>query len=523
MNYRLLKHTFQLMQNRKRFPKLYSLLITSICFLLLSSCASKFPVSEYDKLESHAYSYQSDSKLGEFFSEEKNSNNNYSGFYPLSKGHDALLARIAIIEAAEVSIDVQYYIYRSDESSQLMTWRLFEAAQRGVKVRLLLDDMQSRSDENLANLSAHPNIEVRLFNPFRSRKLKGLDFLHDFGRVNHRMHNKSLTVDGVTTIMGGRNIGNEYFSVGSNVEFSDLDLLIVGPVVSETGEQFDQYWNHSHSIPIEWLTVAGTSYNADEVKKWAVEAQLRQKFEHGKYNFAALPFYQQLKQGDLSLLWGKGRLIYDSPDKITSGESDLIRGIQELLDDSRQSLFLVSPYFVPTESGTQAMVEAAKNGKFITIITNSLASNDVVAVHGWYSKYRKQLIESGVHIWEVKSNAKFTSTWSITGSSRSSLHAKLILIDIEKLMVGSMNWDPRSARTNTEMAVIIKNQAYSQKAFDAIHDELRRNAYFLTIENKQIVWHDLKNQTRFNTEPKASFLQKLVAWVSGVLPVEDLL
>ena len=181
------------------------------------------------------------------------SNPNKTAFYPLGDGQAALLARLAIIESAQKTVDVQYYIYRDDATSHLLTWYLYQAAERGVRVRLLLDDMQKRDDQFLANLSAHPNVEVRLFNTFGNRSFKPLSFLTDFDRLNRRMHNKSIIADGVFAITGGRNIGDEYFSANNNVEFGDFDLLMMGKVIPQVSRQFDEYWNSKPATPIEML------------------------------------------------------------------------------------------------------------------------------------------------------------------------------------------------------------------------------------------------------------------------------
>ncbi|MCW8335841.1 phospholipase D-like domain-containing protein, partial [Vibrio sp. DBSS07] len=195
-------------------------------FLLLGAGCASTNFSDFpDKTESYHVEYQQGSQLDDFFAQPSTFPKDYTGFYPLEKGHDALLTRLALIESAQTTLDVQYYIYRSDETSQLISWRLYEAAERGVRVRLLLDDMQKRSDKGMAYINAHPNIEIRLFNPHQYRTTRGLAFLTDFDRLNRRMHNKSLTADNIASIVGGRNIGNEYFSFESSVEFGDFDVL----------------------------------------------------------------------------------------------------------------------------------------------------------------------------------------------------------------------------------------------------------------------------------------------------------
>ncbi|MGR5484591.1 phospholipase D-like domain-containing protein [Vibrio alfacsensis] len=489
--------------------------------ILISACSSIQPRDPSEKSTSFQYGYQEDSSLAKFFGSDNREPKTNTGFYPLNQGHDALLARIALIESAGKSLDLQYYIYRNDETSQLITWRLYEAAQRGVRIRLLLDDMQKRNDAGMAELNAHPNIEIRLFNPHQYRDARLFAFANDFERLNRRMHNKALIADSVSAIVGGRNIGNEYFSFESNVEFGDFDLMLYGETVQQTADQFDLYWNSLYAIPMEWI-VPGSEKVSDEIIQAQVKKlQLKEKFSTGTYNFKELTLYQKLQQGTLKLYWGRGRVWFDLPDKIATQESQLVDNLSELLASIEHSFVLISPYFVPTESGTKALAEAAKRGVNITIITNSLASNDVFAVHGWYAKYRKDLVEAGIQLWEVKASASIKNKWSLTGSSRSSLHAKAMLIDEHTLFVGSMNWDPRSAELNTEMAVVIEQPEYVQESLHQLPQQLRANAYQIILRDGDIAWLDVTTGETLHSEPEASVWRKMGAWFSGILPIED--
>lgn len=501
--------------------RLLSKAILGSLLLLVSACSSIQPKDPSEKSTSFQLGYQEDSALAEFFESYGKDPKSETAFYPLNQGNDALLGRIALIESAEKSLDLQYYIYRSDETSQLMTWRLYEAAKRGVRVRLLLDDMQKRNDAGMAELNAHPNIEIRLFNPHQYRDARVFALASDFERLNRRMHNKALIADSVSAIVGGRNIGNEYFSFESNVEFGDFDVMLFGEVVTQTADQFDLYWNSIYAVPMEWIVP-----EADKVADRAIQAQVRtleleEKFSTGPYNFKELDLYEELQQGNLKLYWGKGEVWFDLPDKIATQESQLIANLGELLENVDSSFVLISPYFVPTESGTKALTDAAKRGIDITIVTNSLASNDVFAVHGWYAKYREDLVKAGIKLWEVKASAKIKSKWSLTGSSRASLHAKLMMIDENKLFVGSMNWDPRSAELNTEMAVVIEQPEYVQKQQSVLPEQLKENAYQVVLQDGDITWLDLETGEVFDSEPEASVWRKMGAWFSGILPIED--
>lgn len=501
--------------------RLLSKAILGSLLLLVSACSSIQPKDPSEKSTSFQLGYQEDSALAEFFESYGKDPKSETAFYPLNQGNDALLGRIALIESAEKSLDLQYYIYRSDETSQLLTWRLYEAAKRGVRVRLLLDDMQKRNDAGMAELNAHPNIEIQLFNPHQYRDARVFALASDFERLNRRMHNKALIADSVSAIVGGRNIGNEYFSFESNVEFGDFDVMLFGEVVTQTADQFDLYWNSIYAVPMEWIVP-----EADKVADRAIQAQVRtleleEKFSTGPYNFKELDLYEELQQGNLKLYWGKGEVWFDLPDKIATQESQLIANLGELLENVDSSFVLISPYFVPTESGTKALTDAAKRGIDITIVTNSLASNDVFAVHGWYAKYREDLVKAGIKLWEVKASAKIKSKWSLTGSSRASLHAKLMMIDENKLFVGSMNWDPRSAELNTEMAVVIEQPEYVQKQQSVLPEQLKENAYQIVLKDGDIAWLDLETGEVFDSEPEASVWRKMGAWFSGILPIED--
>jgi putative cardiolipin synthase len=496
-----------------------------LLIVTLSGCvSSSIDPSRYEKQSSYTIINDEPTKLDLYFAREVASHSliDETGFHPLDKGHDALLARLAIIETAQSSIDVQYYIFRDDEAGNLIAWRLFEAAERGVRVRLLLDDMQKYDDNDLLRFSSHPNIEVRMFNPHHLRSARGIAMLSDFERLNHRMHNKSLTVDGVVSIIGGRNVGNEYYSIESTVEFSDLDLMMVGKAVRQVNRQFDLYWNSDYSVPIEWIAPnQDLRYTDADVEAWVNELGLEAKFSGGQYDFAKLPLYNDLVNGTVELYWGTGDLLYDLPNKPDSKQSTLIDSLSVVLDDSKTSLVFISPYFVPTEQGTKELINAVEQGLEIIIITNSLASNDVFAVHGWYAKYREDLVKGGVELWEVKSSAEIKKNWSLTGSSRSSLHTKAMVIDKRKVFVGSMNLDPRSAHLNTEMGVVIEQPEYAQKVYDTIAKEIPKTAYELKMVDGDLVWFDHSTRDTLTSEPDASIWRRMGAWFSGILPIEE--
>ncbi|GAM78016.1 cardiolipin synthetase [Vibrio ishigakensis] len=335
------------------------------------------------------------------------------------------------------------------------------------------------------------------------------------------MHNKSITADNVSSIVGGRNIGNEYFSYDTSVEFGDFDLLLYGNTVEQVAGQFDQYWNSDFAIPVEWIFETDEVITAEDVKQTVLTERLEEQFTTGAYDITKLDLHRKLVNNELPLYWGEGKLLYDLPDKVGTQNSQLIDDLTLILEDVEDNVVIISPYFVPTELGTQHLVEAVQSGKQVTIITNSLASNDVFAVHGWYAKYREDLIEGGVKLWEIKSTAKFKSKWSMTGSGRSSLHAKVMFFDDRYLFVGSMNWDPRSALHNTEMAVIIDQADFVLENEIELFNELDKYAYQLKIRDGDLVWVDNMTQEVFESEPDASIWLRMGAWMAGILPIEE--
>lgn len=499
-------------------------IIILIYCVLLTACASSLSEVGRDKVASYHQGYIPDSALAKYFASlQADDHHDKTGFYALSTGDEALLARIALIESAQHSLDLQYYIFSGDETSQIVLWRLYEAAKRGVKIRLLLDDMQSRDDQILAQLDAHPNIEIRLFNPRLNRASRVFAFLSDFSRLNYRMHNKSLTADGVATIVGGRNIGNEYFSFNNAVEFGDFDLLMVGTAVEQTAQQFDLYWNSEPSIPVTSLVELKADPTPSTLDDYFSAADLKAPFQNGQYDVSRLALFEQLKQGTLVLHWGHARLLYDLPDKVNHHSMVLAQEIGQDFRSAKHSIVVVSPYFVPTEAGTQALIYAAQRGVDIMIVTNSLASNDVFAVHGWYAKYREDLLRHGIKLWEIKASAEIKRQWSLIGSQRASLHAKMLVIDNTELIVGSMNWDPRSTHLNTEMAVSIVQPTYATLLVEKLDEGIKSAAYELRLEDGEIVWFDRESGERFTHEPEASVWRRMGSWLSGVLPIESLL
>src|SRR5690606_33607887 len=321
-----------------------------------------------------------------------------SGIYPLLEGRDAFAARLLLARAAERSIDAQYYIWRNDLTGHLLFSALYDAAERGVRVRLLLDDNRTGGlDPLLAALDAHPNIEIRLFNPFTMRRLRLLQYVTDFSRVNRRMHNKSFTVDNQVTIIGGRNVGDEYFDAAplGELAFADLDVLAVGPVVGSVSEQFDEYWKSDSAYPADRLLapVPGASAPALFSPRPA-EAEWLAAVRSSR-------LLEELLEGTLELVWAPTRMISDHPAKglgLAPPETHFPQVLVEALGPPQAELDLVSPYLVPGTAGMDTFVSIATRGVRVRVLVNSLEATDVRAVHAGYAKRRHALLAAGVEL-----------------------------------------------------------------------------------------------------------------------------
>ena len=384
-----------------------------------------------------------------------------SGVAFLSDGMDAFAARAMVTEHAGRSLDLQYYIWHDDLIGHLMAKALYDAAERGVRVRILLDDMNAKDkDALMMALDAHPNIELRLYNPFRNRSglARTLELVQRAFSVNHRMHNKSWIADGRIAIVGGRNIGEEYFSARQDVNFRDLDLLVAGEAVKQANTIFDDYWNSDTAVPIRALA-------------FYTEPQLRlliRESEHEARLDSAKPYLERVARSQaqrsyyrdaLDLHWsGEVEIASDPPMKHRRDDQAgwLVTRLVEELESTRHKALLISPYFVPGEDGTEGLGAMVARGAQVGVITNSLAANDVAAVHSGYMHYRAPLLRSGVQLYELKSRGNVDGG-GLFGSSGASLHTKAFMIDDQRGFVGSFNLDPRSAYLNTEMGVLFND------------------------------------------------------------------
>jgi putative cardiolipin synthase len=471
-----------------------------------------------------------DGAIDEVVGQAETSHPGQSGFRLVSDGREAFAIRHLTARAAARSLDVQTYIWHDDLTGLVLATALLDAAERGVKVRLLLDDVDARAKQyTMAALDTHPNIEIRVFNPLASRSgtlSMAFEFLGNFGRLNHRMHNKSWIADNRLAVVGGRNLGDEYFSASDDVNFVDLDFAMIGPVVRDVSASFDRFWNSAASYPVAVLQKDALG----EADLQALKDRFGPAYEKAKQS----PYAESLQRddairrmtsGDWPMTWTREyRFVSDEPLKARQEEtierSAVAVALRDAIQETQRSLSIISPYFVPGESATEALAGMARAGKQVGILTNSLAANDVAAVHGGYSRYRKDLLKGGVSLWELKPEGGAAIDSSLFGSSGASLHTKALSIDGEVLFVGSFNLDPRSAMLNTEQGVLVGSPELARQLEDLFGRKAApESAWRVSLVDGGLRWSDGKEE--FDDEPLASAGRRFQAWFARVFPIES--
>ncbi len=518
--------------------RLYFLHLIVIFFpmLFLSSCA-RLP-DNFDRTTSFAILNTENTKLGQGATRILDSSSNESAFLLLGNGLDAFVARVALAQSAEKSIDAQYYLLQKDMIGQLFVDQLLIAADRGVRVRLLVDDMDMESREaGTAVLDSHPNIEVRLFNPFGRNTNRLFQYFTGFGKQTRRAHNKSFTVDSVATILGGRNIGNEYFVADPDTAFLDLDVLGVGPVASIVSGSFDLYWNHELSFPISSLVKKLPSTEQINIQL----AEFKNYISDQEDSFYAQSLSESnlakaLKNYEVQFTKAKSSVVWDHPDKLVNDEKSrsnhLITDLAQHLNNTSRELLIISPYFIPGKSGITFFKALRDKGVRVVVLTNSLSSTDVSVVHAGYANYRKALLRMGVELYELNRNLKRDRKKNTTKTgfyqSKTSLHAKTFVLDREKTFIGSLNLDARSLVHNTEIGVIIESEEISGRIASFIEKEIGKLAFRLELKTSHdnlqyIVWHGIVDgkQTSISVEPYTGFWQRFFVGFMRILPIES--
>jgi len=496
--------------------------------LLLAACASAPPRPELAREDTLPATSQATGLDARVQAESAN-HPGASGFRLVFDGVEAFALRAASARAAGRSLDLQYYIWHNDTTGRLLANELLQAADRGVRVRLLLDDMDARAENfALAGLDAHPNIEVRVYNPYGSREGgKFMETMAGAKRLNRRMHNKAWIADNRVALAGGRNIGDEYFAASDSTNFFDLDFLALGPAVADLSHSFDEYWNSPAAYPISALS-PGLANEASLQQLRAKAADTLAQDRQSAY-VRALPQaqpVQRLLAGELPLQWSpRWQVLADAPMKsLAPGEapvqSRVLEGLRAAMQQAHSEITLVSPYFVPGEQGTATLVAQDAAGKRVSILTNSLAANDVAAVHGGYSRYRKPLLAGGVELFELKPTAGASENKSWFGSSGASLHTKAALFDRTRVFVGSFNLDPRSVSLNCEQGMLV-DDAELGRELQAKYEAATSGRFAWRLGRDaqgDLTWSDDAGTSA--KEPQASFGRKLQSWMTRVLPLE---
>ena len=551
-------------------PKCLTLLAGAFIALLLTGCAASLP-KDVERPVSTALSQPQSTELGLFVSQARpaRAKPDASAFALISGPRHALSSRMALVENAQKTLDLQYYAIHADQSTGRLLRAVVQAARRGVRVRVLLDDFHSTGpDAQVMRLAFVPNVEMRMFNPLAGSRASTIGrawtLLTDFQRAQQRMHNKLFVADNTLAVIGGRNLGDAYFDASNVGNFVDLDVLAAGPIVKDLSLSFDRYWNNVRAYPVQSLISEPdllklkTQFDQEDASGKAEPAQGAADPENGSLNLNQIPW-----------IWAQAMVLADSPTKIPAEGAErtaadesfeaavlkaddanslpplaapalnaesVVDGLLALIRSARRDLLVVSPYFVPGPEIMDAFRTARSKGVRIRVLTNSLASNDAPLAHAGYARHRKALLEMGIELHEMRSEAANVSSalraggtgssGGSSGASRAMLHTKLLVIDGRLVAVGSMNLDMRSRLQNTEIAVLIASRRFSQLASDSIDESLPENSWRVDLNPKgQLVWRAPQDSGLSDSysEPDASLGLRLMLQLLGPLAPDSLL
>jgi cardiolipin synthase C len=518
--------------------------IAALSAALLAACATMPPGADYPKEASTALAHPDETSIGRSVEALAKAHRGLSGFRLFASGSDAFAVRVQMAKRAERTLDVQYFIFKDDDTGQLLMRAMLHAASRGVRVRILMDDTQARGqDDRVALLAANPNVEVRLYNPFYYRgsipALRYAEFALTMSRLDYRMHNKLFVVDNSIAIVGGRNVGDEYFDMGDAPQFGDYDVFAMGPIVRNLSKSFDAYWNSSLSIPVHALY--GDKPAASKLE------QLKQQLDEHQQALQQSDEQRAVRSGkplagllanDSSLVWAKAEVLVDSPDKASVEDGDeagslFRRRLLEAAAEVKNELLIVSPYFVPGEKGEALLERLRARGVRVRVLTNSLLSTDVPAVHAGYRNYREPLLKAGVELYEVKPlPGKPQPRGGILKSPSSgqfSLHAKAFVFDGKRIFIGSANFDRRSLHLNTEIGLMIDSAELAKQVtmrFDTIANPA--NSFVLALQKSadgspHLVWKSVRDGQPivYANEPGDDRTRELLVDLYALLPLED--
>jgi putative cardiolipin synthase len=510
-----------------RAPRfLYGFLACAAIAGAVASGCSSLP-SHDRRVPSLALTNTAGTRLGAAAGELTAAHPGRSGYYPLADGRDAFAARALLAREAQRSLDVQYYIWHDDTTGRLLFNSLRAAADRGVRVRLLLDDNHTGDiDKTLQSLDAHPNIQVRVFNPFQMRYARTLSLLTDFSRLNHRMHNKSFTADNQVSVVGGRNVGDEYFGAGDELLFVDLDVMAIGPIVQAVSRQFDLYWNSQSAYPLASLVLP----DEHGAMQWPLpESPAARAYQEA---IRRSPFVDQLIRRELPIEWASTRFVTDPPEKAlgrANVAATVAPQLKALFGDPKREINLVSPYFVPAKSAETTFAAMARSGVKVRILTNSLEGIDTPILHAGYIKWRKDLLAAGVSLYEMRGAERHEQPkgdGGTLGGSANALHAKTFEIDGERIFVGSFNLDQRSVALNTELGLIIESRNLAQRLGTLMREKVPGLSYEVRLgPDGKLYWLERRDGKviRHDTEPGASAWRRASVTFLSWLPIDWLL
>lgn len=485
---------------------------------------------------SFAYESTQGSSLGEVVQPlvDDNAGSGEAGFHLLDNGLDALAARLQLIEEAEISLDIQSFEFRDQASTWLVMLQLLDAADRGVRVRLLVDDWgMMMDDDRLTALAEHPRLEIRLFNPFAARNVRAVDYIGHFSQIHRRMHNKLFIADNQVTILGGRNKGDAYFGGTQGWHYMDLDMLALGPLSEEASASFDLYWNHQLAVPISDIarrTSDGELANA----RARLSAELANyPLAYERLSLGNGRIMEELSDGILPLIWARYTFMADHPDKILTPPEDasthMVTQLYEHMEPVTSDVLIVSPYMVPPETG-MAQIQAWRDDDIrVRLFTNSLAANDQPIVHSGYAGYRTPLLDMGAELWEIQpqpQSERLMEQWNWVDDSSLTLHAKIMVFDDDRVFIGSPNFDPRSYNLNTEVAVLIESEALAEQSLDWFEANKTEVAWQLTLDDGSLAWVNHTNGTpemRNDGEPEAGRFRRFGSRFWSIMPIEWML
>ena len=440
--------------------------------------------------------------IASYYLDELTATPDISGATLIEDGLSAFIIRSAFARMATKTIDLQTYIYSNDFTSRVLIGELKNAADRGVKIRILLDDYGTKSDiVDVMLLNQHPNIEVKVFNtvPNRSKLLYYPQFLTDFNRLNSRMHNKLFIVDNIAYITGGRNVGSNYFYPETASNFSDTDVLFIGDMTQCATASFNEYWNHHLSIPASVFPKSKSKSGMRRLEKTFAKFERDSTENLRRYNTVISMAQRDFKQHKFDFSWGRGKFLADPPQKVEmtmvekeSYRGDIIRALQHLWDKTTDSVYMSAAYFVPGQGGLEHMLHEENSGVHMTIVTNSLSSTNAPTVYAKWERYRRKLIESGADVYEFMESAE-----NLRGkmhdrerkqSSFSVLHSKTMVFDDNISWIGSFNLDPRSAYYNTENVAIFESREFADKLRSMIIKDTETSWHVTLDSNGDPIW-----------------------------------